>query len=60
MTDMRIASVALPDDLDRAILNFRKQDDYIRLSYSEIIRRLLYKALDMPVPSVKGKKETKS
>lgn len=60
MTDMRIASVALPDELDKAILNFKKQDDYIRLSYSEVIRRLLYMALDMPVPNAKDGKEARS
>lgn len=50
MTDMRVISTAIPDDLDKAILDFRKRDECIRLTYSEVIRRLLYAGLGKSMP----------
>lgn len=50
MTGMRIISTAIPEDLDKAILDFRKRDECIRLTYSEVIRRLLYAGLGRPMP----------
>lgn len=50
MTGMRVISAAIPDDLDKAILDFRKRDECIRLTYSEVIRRLLYAGLGQPMP----------
>lgn len=41
MTDMRRVTIALPDDLDKRILELRKDDRFVRLSYSEIVRQLL-------------------
>lgn len=53
MTDMRIISVAIPDDLDRAILDIKKKEDYVRLTYSEVVRRLLYAGIGLPAPERK-------
>lgn len=50
MTDMKRISVAIPDDLDKLILEKRKRDEYIRLTYSEVIRRLLSSAVGQPMP----------
>lgn len=41
MTDMKRISVSLTEDLDNAILELRKQDRFVRCSYSEIVRKLL-------------------
>lgn len=41
MTTMKRVTIAIPNDLDKKILAIRKTDDYIRLSYSEIVRRVL-------------------
>lgn len=41
MTDMRRVTVSLPDDLDKQILELRKDDRFIRCSYSEIVRQML-------------------
>lgn len=57
MTDMRVISAAIPDDLDKAILDFRKSDECIRLTYSEVIRRLLYAGLGKQMPKMGVKEE---
>ena len=41
MTEMRRVTISLPDDIDHKVLELRKNDDYVRLSYAEIVRRLL-------------------
>lgn len=41
MTDMRRMPVSLPDSLDKRILELRKDDRFVRCSYSEIARRYL-------------------
>lgn len=41
MTDMRRVTISLPDDLDNEILNLKKKDEFVRCSYSEIVRKLL-------------------
>lgn len=41
MTDMRRITIALPDELDKRILELRKDDRFVRCSYSEIVRQLL-------------------
>lgn len=49
MTDMRRVTIAFPDALDERILKLRKEDDFIRCSYSEIVRKVLelgFSALD--------------
>lgn len=41
MTDMKRISVAFDDDIDRGIFELRKTDEYLKCSYSEIVRRLV-------------------
>lgn len=41
MTEMRRMTISLPDDLDKKILELKKDDRFIRCSYSEIVRQLL-------------------
>lgn len=45
MTDMRRITIALPDEIDRRILELRKDDRFVRCSYAEIVRQLLEHAL---------------
>ncbi len=47
MTDMRRVTIALPDEIDRKILELRKKDNYIRCSYSEIVRMVLERGIDL-------------
>lgn len=47
MTDMRRVTVSLPDELDKRILEMKKDDRFVRCSYSEVVRQMLefgYKA----------------
>ena len=46
MTDMRRVTIALPDEIDRRILELKKDDRFVRLSYAEIVRRLLERGLE--------------
>lgn len=46
MTEMKRISVAIPDALDNQIMAIRKQDKYIRLTYSGLIRQLLVDAVE--------------
>ena len=39
-------SISLPEDLERAIVELRKDDRYTRLAYSEIIRQLIQAGLN--------------
>lgn len=41
MTEMRRMTVSLPDELDKRIMELKKDDRFIRCSYSEIVRQLL-------------------
>ena len=41
MTTMKRVTISMPDDLDRRILDLRRTEQYIRCSYSEIVRQLL-------------------
>ena len=45
MTDMKRLSVSLPDDIDNALLELRKSDEYVRCSYAELIRIVLKRGL---------------
>ena len=45
MTEMRRITIALPDEIDRKILEMRKDDRFVRCSYAEIVRQLLEKGL---------------
>lgn len=46
MTDMKRITVSFPDEIDDAIIELRKTDEFSRCSYSEIIRRLVRRSLD--------------
>jgi len=42
-------TISLPDDLDKRILELKKDDRFVRCSYSEIVRQMLdqgFAALD--------------
>lgn len=45
MTDMKRVTITLSDSLDARILDLRKSDEYVRLSYAEIVRRVLERGL---------------
>ena len=45
MTNKWRINVTMPNDIERAIVELRKKDEYSRLSYSEIIRQLIVKGL---------------
>ena len=46
MTEMKRVTIPVPDWLDRAILDMRKDDRFVRCSYAEIVRRILQIGLD--------------
>lgn len=46
MTDMKRITVAFPDEIDRAVYELRKEDRFIKCSYSEIIRKLVVLGLE--------------
>lgn len=41
MTDMRRITVSFPNDIDHSLTELRKQDEFARCSYAELIRRLV-------------------
>ena len=45
MTDMRRVTISLPDEIDKRILEIKKDDRFIRLSYAEIVSKLLESGL---------------
>jgi len=47
MTEMKRTTISLPDDLYHAIFELRKDERYVRCSYSEIVRRLVEIGLDV-------------
>ena len=47
MTDMRRITISLPEELDKQILELRKDDRFVRYSYAEIVRQILKNGLDM-------------
>ena len=54
LVKMKRISVAFSDDLDDGIFELRKKDEYVKCSYSEIIRRLV--KIGLEVESKKPKK----
>lgn len=38
---MRRITIAIPNDIDKRILELRKDDRFVRCSYSEIVRQVL-------------------
>lgn len=47
MTDMRRVTIAIPDDLDRRILELKKDDRFVRRSYAEVVRQVLERGLEV-------------
>lgn len=47
MTSMKRTTVSLPDELTERIFALRKDDRFVRCSYSELIRQLTEKGLSM-------------
>lgn len=47
MTSMKRTSVSLPEDLVARIFELRKTDSFTRYSYSELIRMLAKRGLDV-------------
>lgn len=47
MTDMRRITVALPERLDNQILELRKDERFLRCSYSEIVRQVMEHGIDL-------------
>ena len=41
LTDMRRVTISIPDEIDVKILALKKDDRFVRSSYSEIVRFLL-------------------
>lgn len=56
MTELRRVTITLPDHIDQKILEVRKDDQFVRCSYSEIARQLL--DLGLKAYEKKRKKET--
>lgn len=46
MTEMRRITIAIPDELDAKVLELKKDDRFVRCSYSEIVRMLLTAGLE--------------
>lgn len=47
MTGMRRISVAIPEEMDKRLLEMRKDERFIRCSYSEIVRRMMDQGMKM-------------
>lgn len=47
MTDMRRMTISLPDELDKRILALKKDDRFIRCSYSEVARQILERGFEV-------------
>lgn len=47
MTDMRRVTIAIPDDLDKRILELKKDDRFVRVSYAEVVRQILERGLSV-------------
>ena len=45
MTGMRRVTVPIPNDMDKAILEMKKKDEYVRCSYAELVRLILNRGL---------------
>ena len=43
---MRRVTISLPDELDKKVLELKKDDKFVRCSYSEIVRMLLQAGLE--------------
>lgn len=41
MTEMKRVTISLPDEMDRKVLELKKQERFVRCSYSEVVRILM-------------------
>lgn len=46
MTTMKRMSVLIPPEVDKAILEMKKTDEFVRCSYAELIRLILRRGLE--------------
>ena len=46
MTEMKRMSISLQKDIEQAIIDLRKKDEYCKCSYAEIIRTLIVAGLN--------------
>lgn len=46
VTDMKRVTVSIPEEIDKKILELRKEDRFIRCSYGEIVRQVLLAGLE--------------
>ena len=46
MTEMKRMSISLPKDIEQAIIDLRKKDEYCKCSSAEIIRTLIVAGLN--------------
>ena len=46
MTNMRIISCAIPEEIDRKILDLKKSPEFERCTYSEVLRRIILLGID--------------
>ena len=53
MTEMRRITVAVPDEIDNAVIALRKTDEFARCTYSEIVRKILERGIAVMEHSAK-------
>lgn len=41
MTEMRRVTISLPEELDKRLMDLKKDDRFVRCSYSELVRKVL-------------------
>ena len=54
MTEMRRVTIPLPDEIDKKIIELKKQDRFVRCSYSEIIRILIATGINSEFAESRG------
>ena len=47
LTEMKRVTISVPDWLDKAVLELRKDDRFVRCSYAEIVRYILQVGLEV-------------
>ncbi len=54
MTNMRRVTVSLTKDMDKRILDLKKEDRFARCSYAEVVRQIVEHGLDEVKANEKG------
>ena len=54
MTDMRRVTISMPEELDKRILEVRRDERFSRCTYSEIVRQILIHGLEKMVTEEKN------